>query len=904
MGKRMLISVDADESRVAIVDRGRLANLEIETLANEEYKGNLYKGIVHKVEPSLQAAFVDFGVEKQGFLPFSEVHPRLYPEGVGKDKKATIQEVLKPKQEVLVQVIRDEIGNKGATLTTYISIPGRSLVLMPESSKTGISRKIPDDERKRLKEILSGLELPEGFGVIVRTAGIECSEEELGRDLEYLTRMWDTIDGRFKTQKEAGLLFEERSLAIRAVRDYFTDEIEEVWLDNLKAYKEVMDFVAVLMPAHKEAVRLYRDAVPLFIRNGIEDQIEEVFSRRVPLQSGGSIVIDSTEALVAIDVNSGKVKGEDIEETAFITNMEAAEEIARQVIIRDLGGLVCIDFIDMTDRKRMRQVETALKEAFKHDKARRKFSRISEFGLLEMSRQRLKSTLLKSSFDRCPHCDGQGQVRSPDSSGMYLLRRIREVAANGRISQVVVRAPIPVANFVVNRKRRELYALEVQHSTTVEVYGDEDIKPTQATIQFFERRGKGQPRQTIQKVDLIRSEVVRGEDEYSKLPAVILREPRKLMDYDELYKEIEDKHGKPQERPREKREEAPVVPAPVQERVAAPVVEAPAPPRRKISWWQRLLGVSVVEDEPMVEPTPAPAPAPVRPSAPSRPAHTPRPQEPQQTAARPTPSAPSPRPSRPSEGPPRPQAGPRRAVSERSESTSESTKAERSGATRKRRRRSRRSSGRGEAEAGAGAEGAVTATGEAREARSDRPEAEGGDDGGASSSQKRSRSRRSGRSKVSRVGEAGASASAGGDGGAAPRSDASAASAAQPDRAPAPQPEPAEARIARPERPAGGDGESPAPRETKPMPRPTVPTAPVAAPAQAPPPPPAARPTVAWPASKPDAPAAPAPKPAAPAAPTPGASGGGYVIDLRPKREPGGDGPGRSGGPTGSSDES
>lgn len=602
MSKTMLITADADESRVAIVKDGRLENLEIETNSQEQVKGNIYKGIIQKVEPSLQAAFVDFGVEKQGFLPFAEVHPRLYPPGVGKDSKATIQEVLKPKQEILVQVIRDEIGNKGATLTTYLAMPGRYLVLMPESEKTGISRKLPDEERQRIKEILKRLEMPDGFGVIVRTAGLDCSEVDLERDLAYLTRLWNVIDKRYQGKRGSGLLFEDRSLAIRSIRDYFTEEMEEVWLDNLKAYQEVLDFVATLMPASKDAVRLYRDPVPMFIRYGVEDQIEEVFSRRVNLSSGGSIVIDATEALVAVDVNSGKVKGEGIEETAFLTNMEAAREIARQVIIRDLGGLLIVDFIDMRDRKRMRQVENELRDAFKHDKARRKFSRISEFGLLEMSRQRLKSTLRKSSFERCTRCDGTGQVRTPDSAGMYLLRRVREIVAKGRVEQVIAHAPPHVANFIVNRKRRDLHALEVQHETVVEVHSDPDIRPTQANIVVFERTGRGQLRQQTQTIDLVRSEVYRKSDD-GKKQTVVLRAPSKDIDFDKVYQEIEQKHGKIEDQPR------PPKPTPVAPTAVAPVVAPAAPPtRRKVSWWQRLLGVKH-EEVPNPESVPVSAPA-------------------------------------------------------------------------------------------------------------------------------------------------------------------------------------------------------------------------------------------------------------------------------------------------------
>jgi len=534
----MLINVDADESRVAITEDGRLENLELETRNHDQVKGNVYKGVVHKVEASFQAAFVDFGADKQGFLPLSEIHPNLYPKGV--DKNASIIQILKPKQELLVQVVRDEIGNKGATLSTHLSVPGRYLVLISESDKSGISRKISDDDRDRLKEILKDMEMPKGFGTIVRTAGTECSEEELHKDLAYLTKMWEIIQNAYDVRKKPGLLYEDRGLAVRSVRDYFTEDITEVLIDDPIAHQEVLEFVGVLMPQFVDVFKHYMGSVPLFINQGIEDQIEEVFSRKVPLRSGGSIVIDSTEALVAVDVNSGRVKGDGIEETAYTTNLEAAREIARQVIIRDLGGLIIVDFIDMRDRKRIREVEDTLRDAFKNDKARRKFARISEFGLLEMSRQRLSSTLMRASFDRCNHCNGQGVIRTPDSAGMYLLRRLREVTAGGRLHQVVVRAPTPVANFLLNRKRRDLYTLEVERRVLVEVHADPDLLPTEATLEFLERHGRGKPTQTVQKIDLVQSEVVRRESGNAKRGDVIFRDIPEAPNFGGVYKEIED----------------------------------------------------------------------------------------------------------------------------------------------------------------------------------------------------------------------------------------------------------------------------------------------------------------------------------------------------------------------------
>ncbi len=630
--KKMLISVDADESRVAIVDGERLENIEIETDRNDQVLHNIYKGVVYKVEPSLQAAFVDFGAEKQGFLPFAEVHQSLFPSNASR-RGSSIQDVLKPGQSMLVQAIREEVGNKGATLTTHLSVAGRYLVLMPECDKTGISRKIPEDERRRLREFLDGMELPKGFGVIVRTAGVAASEEELSRDLEYLRRIWDAIDKRYRERRSPGLVFAERSLAVRAIRDYLTDDIEEVWIDNLKAYEEVLDFVRAVMPSREGIIRMYRDTVPLFIRHNVEDQIEEVFARKVPLPSGGSIVIDHTEALVAIDVNSGKIKGEDIEETAFLTNMEAAKEVARQVIMRDIGGIICIDFIDMKDRSRMRQVERALREAFRHDKARRKFSRISEFGLLEMSRQRLRSAVWRSSFETCPRCGGLGRMRTPESAGMYLLRRIRELAAESRVHQLAVRAPIGVANFLLNRKRRELQRIEVYSQTTVEVHGDESIPPTQAVIEIFERKARGRVRQAVQVVDLVRSEVVRDADLEAQRSPVVLRKPPTTLDFKEVYSAVERAQ--------------PAAPspaadasAPEQEAASASQGARPAPalpPRevrqQKVPWWKRLFGVLRV-DSPPAQPLPAPEAVESETTSRSRPASPAREASTRQAASR------------------------------------------------------------------------------------------------------------------------------------------------------------------------------------------------------------------------------------------------------------------------------
>ncbi|HIA00876.1 MAG TPA: Rne/Rng family ribonuclease, partial [Myxococcales bacterium] len=341
MSKRILIAVDEEESRVAVIENNRLLNLEIESNAFEGRRGNIYKAVVHKVEQSLQAAFIDFGEDKQGFLPLSEIHHRLWPEGIT-EKRPDITKLLRNKQEIIVQVVKDEVGTKGATLTTYISLPGRYLVLMPESDKHGISRRLADTERRRLKEVVDSIGVPEGFGVIIRTAGRQQRPLELKKDLLYLTTLYETIEERAKERKSAGLIYRDRSHPVRFIRDYFQDDMDEVWVNHRGTLKEVSEFMNVLMPDAVGKLRLYEGEAPMFIKFGVEDQIESVFARQVELPSGGSIVIDATEALVAVDVNSGRVKGEDIEETALAANLDAADEIARQVVIRDLGGLLVV----------------------------------------------------------------------------------------------------------------------------------------------------------------------------------------------------------------------------------------------------------------------------------------------------------------------------------------------------------------------------------------------------------------------------------------------------------------------------------------------------------------------------------------------------------------------------------
>ena len=511
MTERMLIAVDEEESRVALVESSRLENLEIEANGGEGRRGNVYKGVIHKVEQSLQAAFVDFGEEKQGFLPLSEIHRRLWPKGIT-EKRPDITKLLKDKQELMVQVVKDEIGTKGATLTTYVSLPGRYLVLMPESDKHGISRRLGDRERRRLKETIDAIGVPEGFGVIIRTAGEQQRPLDLKKDLLYLTKLYETIEAKFAKRKRAGLIYKDRSHAVRFIRDYFTDSIDEVWCDNRSVLKEISEFMGVLMPGAKDKLRLYEGDAPLFIKFGIEAQIESVFARQVTLPGGGSIVIDSAEALVAVDVNSGRVKGEDIEETALKTNVEAADEIARQIKIRDLGGLLVVDFIDMRDRKNNRQVEQRLRQAFSEDKAKIKFGRISSFGLMEMSRQRLRKSLATSITRRCQTCDGTGRVRAPASAALSLLRRIEEACLRGGVKYIRATTPVGMANLLLNRRRREMTELETKLGTIVEVVAHKDMPANLVALDIVVmRKGRAAPQRIYQLLDLIRNDVIRQE---------------------------------------------------------------------------------------------------------------------------------------------------------------------------------------------------------------------------------------------------------------------------------------------------------------------------------------------------------------------------------------------------------
>ena len=466
--KRMLFNAtQAEELRVAIVDGQTLLDLDIETLGKEQRKGNIYKGIITRIEPSLEACFVDYGTDRHGFLPFKEVSRSYFQDYEG--GRARIQDVLEEGMQVIVQVEKDERGNKGAALTTFVSLAGRYLVLMPNNPRGGgVSRRIEGEERQELKDAMAELDVPHGMSLIARTAGIGRSVEELQWDFNYLLQLWRAIEEAGKAHREPYLLFMESSLLIRAIRDYFSSDIGEILVDNPEVHAEVAEFMSYVMPGNVNRLRLYQDHTPLFSRFQIEHQIESAFSRSVSLPSGGAIVIDHTEALVSIDVNSARAtRGADIEETAFKTNMEAAEEVARQMRLRDLGGLVVIDFIDMENAKHQREVEAVLRDALKKDRARVQMGKLSRFGLLELSRQRLKPALGETSHVACPRCAGTGVIRGIESTALHVLRIIQEEAMKGNTGEVRAQVPVDVATFLLNEKRAELFGLEERLDVSV-----------------------------------------------------------------------------------------------------------------------------------------------------------------------------------------------------------------------------------------------------------------------------------------------------------------------------------------------------------------------------------------------------------------------------------------------------
>lgn len=466
--KRMLFNAtQSEELRVAIVDGQKLIDLDIESAGKEQRKSNIYKGIITRIEPSLEAAFVNYGTDRHGFLPFKEVARSYFQND--SDGRARIQDVLKEGQELIVQVDKDERGNKGAALTTFISLAGRYLVLMPNNPRGGgVSRRIEGEDRNELRDLMAQLEVPNGMSIIARTAGIGRNIEELQWDLNYLLQLWTAIEGASTMQSGPFLIYQEGSLVIRAIRDYFQPDIGEILIDTADIHEQAVQFMNHVMPGNVSRVKLYRDEIPLFSRFQIEHQIETAFSREVRLPSGGAIVIDHTEALVSVDVNSGRsTKGSDIEHTAFNTNLEAADEVARQLRLRDLGGLVVIDFIDMENQRNQREVENRLRDALHHDRARVQTGKISRFGLLELSRQRLRPSLGESNHIPCPRCHGTGHIRGIESTALHILRITQEEAMKENSAIIQVQLPVEAATFLLNEKRAEIHKIEQRSGVQV-----------------------------------------------------------------------------------------------------------------------------------------------------------------------------------------------------------------------------------------------------------------------------------------------------------------------------------------------------------------------------------------------------------------------------------------------------
>ena len=483
--KRMLFNAtQSEELRVAIVDGQKLVDLDIESASKEQRKSNIYKATVTRVEPSLEACFVDYGTERNGFLPFKEIS-RSVVNVDGEMNRNKIADNLRVGQEIIVQVEKDERGNKGAALTSFISLAGRYLVLMPNNPRGGgVSRRIEGEDRNELRDTMAQLEVPNGMSTIARTAGIGRTAEELQWDLNYLLQLWTAIDGAAKGNKAPLLIYQESSLVIRAIRDYYTQDITEILIDTEEIYEQAKGFMEHVMPNTVSRVKLYHDDVPLFSRFQIEHQIESAFSRTVNLPSGGAIVIDHTEALVSVDVNSARAtKGGDIETTAFNTNLEAAEEVARQLRLRDLGGLIVVDFIDMESQKHQRDVEDKLRDAMKLDRARVQLGKISRFGLMELSRQRLKPSLGESAHLPCPRCHGTGHIRSTESTALHILRIIQEEAMKDNSAQVVAQVPVDVATYLLNEKRFDIQSLESRLKVSVVLIPNLYIETPNYTVQ-------------------------------------------------------------------------------------------------------------------------------------------------------------------------------------------------------------------------------------------------------------------------------------------------------------------------------------------------------------------------------------------------------------------------------------
>lgn len=632
--KRMLINAtQPEELRVALVDGQKLYDFDIEIPSKEQKKANIYKGAITRIEPSLEAAFVNYGSDRHGFLPFKEISPSYF--GLQQDEEFSrrdIKDLLKEGQEVVVQIEKEERGSKGAALTTFISLAGSYLVLMPNNPRAGgISRRIEGEIRTDMREVMSALQIPEGMGLIVRTAGGGKSVEELQWDLNYLLQLWEAIERSSHEKKPPFLIFQESNVIIRALRDHLRGDIDEILIDNPATHKLVISFLQQVMPQFIHKAKLYQDAVPLFSRYQIESQIETAYSREVPLPSGGAIVIDHTEALTSIDINSARsTKGGDIEETALNTNLEAADEIARQLKLRDLGGLFVIDFIDMMAARNQRAVENRLRDALKADRARIQLGRISRFGLLEMSRQRLRPSLGEATLLTCPRCKGQGTIRNVESLALSVLRIIEEESMKKNTDKIVAQLPIESATYLLNEKRSVLEQIEKRQNVTIIIVPSKHLETPAFEVQRVrssateEEQVKGVSYQLIKPEEGILPDFARELPITSEQPAV-----KEFMPLSPAPMSAPKAQQQPQpsggglikrflniltgSKPEEAKESAPVVETTVRE---APLAEKtadrrpPQPPRPHRHQQERR------------PPRPAPVPPPSK-AAPARPPETP-----------------------------------------------------------------------------------------------------------------------------------------------------------------------------------------------------------------------------------------------------------------------------------------
>jgi ribonuclease E len=540
MVRKMLINAShPEECRVAVVCDGVLEELDVQVKAREATLGNIYKGVTSRIEPSLQAVFVDYGSPRNGFLSINDVHPSYFPESFeGTRRRPRIQDVFKKDDHVLVQVNKEERDTKGASLTTNISLAGRYLVLMPGTDLYGVSRKIEDEkERQKLKEIVKQFKLPENMGFIIRTAGMGRTKAELSRDLDYLLKLWQSIEKNVSEQQAPALLYKEHDIVIRAIREHFSPDISEILVDDKEVHKKVRDFFHQVMPRYENLVRLYLEKRPLFNKYQLEEQVEQVYRRKIRLKSGGHILIEPTEAMVTVDVNSGSAtKEKGIEDTAFRVNMEAVPEIARQLRLRDLGGIIVIDFIDMSQKHHKQDVEKEMKAVLRDDRAKTKMLRISGLGLLELTRQRLKSVLGTGEYLECPLCDGQGKIRSPETSALSVYRRIKSLLIRSDVSEVRATVPAKVAEYLLNNMRAQLVEIERQHNSRISILVKQTLPDKDILVEAVKEEALEQPTSealltpapALEVVEAVEEEsLAEAEARKTKKPSRRRRRPRK-----------------------------------------------------------------------------------------------------------------------------------------------------------------------------------------------------------------------------------------------------------------------------------------------------------------------------------------------------------------------------------------